>query len=160
MQKRKRYFTIMIVPHSEEATYSFRLPLFVGQLVVALLVIGMAAFFILAYTYRNALQDAEELRILRQANQAQQDEINTFASITQQLLDQVAQIEPGRRDFGGGGRDGRHQTGAARRGGSGSSGETSSGRGAAKRFTFRPGPGSRPGGRQPLHIAEPGSGKG
>lgn len=93
MQKRKRYFTIMIVPHSEEATYSFRLPLFVGQLVVALLVIGMAAFFILAYTYRNALQDAEELRILRQANQAQQDEINTFAGITQQLLDQVAQIE-------------------------------------------------------------------
>lgn len=93
MQKRKRYFTIMIVPHSEEATYSFRLPLFVGQLVVALLVIGMAAFFILAYTYRNALQDAEELRILRQANQAQQDVINTFASITQQLLDQVAQID-------------------------------------------------------------------
>jgi murein DD-endopeptidase MepM/ murein hydrolase activator NlpD len=90
VQKRKRYFTIMIVPHSEEATYSFRLPLFVGQLVVALLVIGMAAFFILAYTYRNALQDAEELRILRQANQAQQDEINTFASITQQLLEQVA----------------------------------------------------------------------
>ncbi len=94
MQKRKRYFTIMIVPHSsEEATYSFRLPLFVGQLVVALLVIGMAAFFILAYTYRNALQDAEELRILRQANQAQQDEINAFAGITQQLLEQMQQVE-------------------------------------------------------------------
>jgi len=94
VQKRKRYFTIMIVPHSsEEATYSFRLPLFVGQLVVALLVIGMAAFFILAYTYRNALQDAEELRILRQANQAQQDEINAFAGITQQLLEQMQQVE-------------------------------------------------------------------
>lgn len=83
----------MIVPHSEEATYSFRLPLFVGQLIVALIVIGLVAFFVLAYTYRNARLDAEELRILRQANQAQQDEINTFASITQQLLDQVAQIE-------------------------------------------------------------------
>ncbi|MFY9384696.1 MAG: M23 family metallopeptidase, partial [Dethiobacteria bacterium] len=63
------------------------------QLVVALLVIGMAAFFILAYTYRNALQDAEELRILRQANQAQQDEINAFAGITQQLLEQMQQVE-------------------------------------------------------------------
>ncbi len=73
MQKRKRYFTIMIVPHSEEATYSFRLPLFVGQLIVALIAAGMVAFFVLAYVYRNALQDAEELRILRQANQAQQD---------------------------------------------------------------------------------------
>lgn len=93
MQKRKRYFTIMIVPHSEEATYSFRLPLFVGQLIVALIAAGMVAFFVLAYVYRNALQDAEELRILRQANQAQQDEINAFANQIQQILEQVAEME-------------------------------------------------------------------
>lgn len=93
MQKRKRYFTIMIVPHSEEATYSFRLPLFVGQLIVALIAAGMVAFFVLAYVYRNALQDAEELRILRQANQVLQDEINAFANQTQQILEQFAEME-------------------------------------------------------------------
>lgn len=93
MQKRKRYFTIMIVPHSEEATYSFRLPLFVGQLIVALIAAGMVAFFVLAYVYRNALQDAEELRILRQANQAQQDEINAFADLTQQMLQRIEEME-------------------------------------------------------------------
>lgn len=92
-QKQKRCFTIMIVPHSEEATYSFRLPLFVGQLIVALSVVGLVAFLFLAYAYRNALLDAEEVRILRQANQVQQDEINTFAGITQQLLERMQQVE-------------------------------------------------------------------
>ncbi len=93
VQKQKRCFTIMIVPHSEEATYSFRLPLFVGQLIVALSVVGLGAFLFLAYAYHNALLDAEEVRILRQANQVQQDEINTFAGITQQLLERMQQVE-------------------------------------------------------------------
>lgn len=93
MQKRKRCFTIMIIPHSEEATYSLRLPLFVGQIVVALMVIGLAGFFILAYSYRSASSEAREARVLRQVNQAQQDEINAFAHETQKLLEQMSQIE-------------------------------------------------------------------
>jgi murein DD-endopeptidase MepM/ murein hydrolase activator NlpD len=93
VQKRKRCFTIMIVPHSEEATYSFRLPLFIGQLIVAFFVVGLAAFLFLAYIYRNARLEAEEVRILRQANQVQQDEINAFAHETQQLLERMQQIE-------------------------------------------------------------------
>lgn len=94
MVKRKnRYFTIMIVPHSEESTYSIRVPLFVGQLLVVLFVIGLAAFLILAYTYNHLLSEAEEVRILRQVNQAQQDEINSFAHETQQLLKRMQEIE-------------------------------------------------------------------
>ena len=68
VQKRKRCFTIMIVPHSEEATYSFRLPLFIGQLIVAFFVVGLAAFLFLAYIYRNARLEAEEVRILSRAH--------------------------------------------------------------------------------------------
>src|SRR5690606_22042533 len=45
------------------------------------------------YSYRNALQDAEELRILRQANQVLQDEINAFANQIQQILEWVAEME-------------------------------------------------------------------
>lgn len=93
VNKKNRCFTIMIVPHSEEATYSIRVPLVVGQLIVALFVIGLAAFFVLAYTYRHALAEAEEVRILRQVNQAQQDEINSFAHETQQLLKRMQEIE-------------------------------------------------------------------
>lgn len=83
----------MIVPHSEETTYSFRLPLFVGQLIVALLVVGLAAFLFLTYIYRNARLEADEVRILRQAHQVQQDEINAFAHETKQLLERMGQIE-------------------------------------------------------------------
>lgn len=93
MKKRRRYFTIMVVPHSEEATYSVRLPLVVGQLMVVLFVLGLTGILVLAYAYRDALQDASEARILRQVNQAQQDEINAFAYETQKLMDQMGQIE-------------------------------------------------------------------
>lgn len=93
MKREKRCFTIMIVPHTEEATYSFRLPLFAAQMAAVFLVVGLVAFLFLAYIYRNARLEAEEMRILRQAHQVQQDEINTFAHETQQLLDRMQQIE-------------------------------------------------------------------
>jgi len=93
MADKKRCFTIMIVPHSEESTYSIRVPLYIGQLVVALCVIGLAAFFVLAYAYSRALTEAEEAAILRRVNQAQQDEIDSFARQTQQLLQQMLEVE-------------------------------------------------------------------
>lgn len=93
MGAKKRYFTIMVVPHSEESTYSIRVPLYVGQLVVALCVIGLAAFFVLAYAYNRLLSEAEEACILRQVNQAQQDEIDSFAQQSQHLLQQMGEIE-------------------------------------------------------------------
>ncbi len=93
MKKRKRYFTIMIVPHTEESTYSIRLPLFVVQLLVAFSALCLAGLLILVYSYRNALNDAKEVQALRQINQAQQDEINAFAYETQKLIEQMGQIE-------------------------------------------------------------------
>ena len=93
MRKRKRYFTIMVVPHSEESTYSMRIPLWVGQVMAVVLVLGFAAVFILAYVYRNVSMEAKEARILRQVNQVQQEEINSFAFETQKLLEQMGQIE-------------------------------------------------------------------
>jgi len=93
VKKRKRYFTIMVVPHSEESTYSLKLPLFIGQFVVALAVLCLAGLLILVYSYRNALHDAKEVQALRQINQAQQDEINAFAFETQKLIEQMSQIE-------------------------------------------------------------------
>ena len=93
MKKQKRYFTIMIVPHTEESTYSLRLPLSVVQLMVALAVVILAALLILAYSYRNALYDAKEVQVLRQVNQVQQGEINNFAIETQRLIEQMQQIE-------------------------------------------------------------------
>jgi len=93
MKKRKRYFTIMVVPHTEESTYSIKLPLFIVQLIVALSVLLLSAFLIFIYSYRSALYDAKEVQALRQINQVQQDEINNFAFQTQKLIEQINQIE-------------------------------------------------------------------
>lgn len=93
MNKRKRYFTIMVVPHTEESTYSMRLPLYIVQLLGALAVLALTGLLILVYSYRNAQHDAREVQALRQVNQAQQDEINALAYATQTLLDQLSQID-------------------------------------------------------------------
>lgn len=93
LKKRKRSFTIMIIPHSEEATCSVRLPLIVGQIVVAVLAVCLAGVLLLAFSYRNTLVDAREARALREVNQVLQDEINEFAFQTQQLLDLMGGIE-------------------------------------------------------------------
>ncbi len=93
MQKRKRCFTIMIIPHSEESTYSLRLPLLVGQLVVALLFVGVIGISVLGYSYLNAVSGAREAEHLRQINRAQQEEINALAIETQKMMEQMHEID-------------------------------------------------------------------
>lgn len=93
MKRPKQYFTLMVVPHSEESTYSLRLPLGVGQFLAVLFVLGIAAYTIVLFAYRGALEDAREASILREVNRLQQDEINALAYETQQLLEQLEQIE-------------------------------------------------------------------
>ena len=93
MKRRKRCFTLMVVPHSEESTYSLRLPLAVGQFLTVLFVLGITAYMVVLFAYRGALEDAREASVLREVNRLQQDEINALAYETQQLLDQLEHIE-------------------------------------------------------------------
>ncbi len=93
MHKRKRCFTIMIIPHSEESTYSIRLPLFIGQVIVALLVIGFVGVSVLGFAYLRASSAAQEAVYLRQINRAQQEEINALAVETQKMMDQMHEID-------------------------------------------------------------------
>lgn len=90
---KKRCFTIMIVPHSEEATYSLRFPLYVLQVAAALLVLGIAGLSLLAYGYLTATAEAREAQALREVNRAQQEEINALAVETQRMMEQVEAID-------------------------------------------------------------------
>lgn len=89
----KRCFTVMIVPHSEEATYSLRIPLYLVQAVVALLVIGVTGFCVLGYAYLKASVEAQEAETLRQLSSAQQEEIDALAIETQRMMEQVHAID-------------------------------------------------------------------
>ncbi len=89
----KRSFTILVIPHSEEATYSAQLPLFAAQMVVAFLVLAVAGLCLLVFSYFRVLADAREVHALREMNRAQQEEINTLAAETQRMMEQVKAID-------------------------------------------------------------------
>jgi murein DD-endopeptidase MepM/ murein hydrolase activator NlpD len=89
----KRSFTIMVIPHSEESTYSARLPLFAVQLTVAFLVLLVAGLCLLVFSYFRVLADAREVQALRELNRAQQEEINALAAETQRMMEQVKAID-------------------------------------------------------------------
>ncbi len=92
-KKEKRCFTIMIVPHSEEATFSLRLPLFVVQVAVGILVLGVAGFSALGYAYLKAAAEAREAQALRDLNRAQQEEIDSLAIETERMMDQLRDVD-------------------------------------------------------------------
>lgn len=92
-RKRSSFFTIMIVPHSEESVYSFRMPLFVGKLLVALLVVAIGGFATLLHSYLHTRQEAQEAQILRQVNQVLQEEINAWALEIEWINEDINKIE-------------------------------------------------------------------
>lgn len=93
MKKLKSCFTVIIIPHSEESTYSLRLPLRVGQLAVAAMIIGLSLLMVMVCSYRQVLEESRETRGLREENRQQHDEMNICAFETQQLLTQIEQVE-------------------------------------------------------------------
>ena len=92
-ERQKRCFTIMVIPHSEEATFSLRLPLFKIQLFVLFLAIIIAAVGILGYSYLKVSAEAGQVEELRQINRAQQEEIDTLAVETKQAMNQVDELD-------------------------------------------------------------------
>ncbi len=92
-KKEKRCFTIMIVPHSEENTFSWRLPLYVVQIVVVLMVLGVAGFSALGYAYLKVAAEASEAHALRQLNRAQQEEIDALAIETERMMGQIRDVD-------------------------------------------------------------------
>lgn len=90
---KKRCFTVMIIPHSEEATYSLRVPFYVLQIIVGLLVFSVVGVSVLGYAYHRAAVRAEEASTLRQINRAQQEEIDALAVETQRMLEQIQAID-------------------------------------------------------------------
>lgn len=93
MKKQSRCCTVMIVPHSEEATYSLRLPLGAAQVAVILLAALLVAFLAMLYSYREAFSQIGDIHSLREQNRVQQDQINAYAYETQKLLDKIIKVE-------------------------------------------------------------------
>ena len=90
---KKRCFTVMVVPHTEESTFSLRIPLFAVQLLVVFLVLVVAGVAVLGYAYIKVSADAEEVELLRQVNRSQQENINALAIETEKMMEQIQSID-------------------------------------------------------------------
>ena len=93
MEKTKSCFTMIIVPHSEETTYSLRLSLKAVRLLVGALIAGLSLFMMIACSYRQVWNESLEARSLREENRRQNEEMNLCAFETQQLLAQFERVE-------------------------------------------------------------------
>lgn len=84
---------MIIVPHSEETTYSLRLSLKAVRLLVGALIAGLSLFMMIACSYRQVWNESLEARSLREENRRQNEEMNLCAFETQQLLAQFERVE-------------------------------------------------------------------
>lgn len=93
MKKTKyRTFTVMLIPHTEESTFSFRLPLFICQAFCVFL-LGVAVFLlIMASSYLNLLAQNDELQYLRKVSRAQREEIDALAQQEEELLQETESL--------------------------------------------------------------------
>ncbi|MDY6825863.1 MAG: peptidoglycan DD-metalloendopeptidase family protein [Bacillota bacterium] len=90
---KNRCFTIMIVPHSEEDTFSLKLPLYVVKLAAAVVVLFIIGFGLMGFAYLRASSEAKEAQSLREINRAQQEEIDTLAVETQKMMEQLDEVD-------------------------------------------------------------------
>ena len=90
---RKRYFTIMLVPHSEKAVLSFRIPWYFLELLFALL--GAAAIALLVFTnsYQKMSSDLFQLQQLRRLSQEQKEQIDFLSQQAQEVQQNLRKVE-------------------------------------------------------------------
>ncbi|MFO7952071.1 MAG: peptidoglycan DD-metalloendopeptidase family protein [Bacillota bacterium] len=90
---KKRCFTIMIIPHTEETTISLRLPFYAVQFIVILAALLVTGLGLLGFSYLKVAAEAEQVEELRQINQAQQEEIDALALETEQAMNKVVELD-------------------------------------------------------------------
>jgi len=87
-KKQKCCFTIIVIPHSEESTFSLRLPPYAVQIAIFIIALIISGLGLLCYSYLKVSADASHLKELHQRNRAQQEEIDALAIETQKAKKQ------------------------------------------------------------------------
>ena len=90
--KKERTFTILIIPHSEDSVFSFRLSLFCFQL-ICLLVMGSIVFTLFTYkNFRKAEKKLTEMQEIQLENYFLRENMDLFAQETEELKMQLSQM--------------------------------------------------------------------
>ena len=92
-KNKKRCFTIMVIPHSEESTFSLCIPFYGIQLAIMLLLVIIASSTFLGYSFLKVSAEASQVEDLRQINRAQEQEINALAIETEKAMNQILELD-------------------------------------------------------------------
>lgn len=90
--KKKRIFTIIVIPHSEDSVFSFRFSLLFVQ-VLCLIVLGGIVFSLIVFNnYQAAGKKVAEMQEIESENQALKANMDLLAQETEELKAQLAQM--------------------------------------------------------------------
>ncbi len=92
-EKQERCFTILVIPHSEEATFSLRFSISAVKFAVIIAVLIISGFGFLGYSYLMVSAEANRVEELRQINRAQKEEIDALAIETEKAMNQINELD-------------------------------------------------------------------
>jgi len=93
MKNKGRHFTVMIIPHTEEAVWSLRMPLFLMQIAGVLVVLALLAAFVVFQSYQRLQQENMFAERLREENRLLNEQVDVLAGTTEDLRLQLEEVE-------------------------------------------------------------------
>ncbi len=90
---RKRFFTIIVIPHNEETVLNLRIPLYLFQAMAILLVAGLVCGYVLLSDNLHVQENSAEISRLQAVNRALYEDIDRMTIETERLLEQAEEME-------------------------------------------------------------------
>lgn len=93
MKNKGRYFTLLVIPHTEDTVLNIRVPLFILQLASVLIVVSLLAAFIVFQSYLKLQHEMGVAENMRDENRILNEQIDLLTSFTENLMLKVEQVE-------------------------------------------------------------------
>lgn len=92
-KNKKRYFTIMIIPHTEENVFSIRIPMYLFQLTGIFLVAALIISFVWFRSSQKLQEEVADIRRLREEKRILNEQIDLMTRETEELIHYIDRIE-------------------------------------------------------------------
>lgn len=91
--RRRRFFTVMVVPHTEKAVLSFRIPTYAVEAFFALVGAAVIAALLFTNSYQKLTAQVQELQHLRQLTQEQRGQLENLTREAEAVRESLRRVE-------------------------------------------------------------------
>ncbi len=92
MKNKGGHFTVLVIPHTEDAVLNIRVPLFILQLASVLVVVSLLVAFIVFQSYLKLQNETGVAVQMQDENRILNEQLHLLTSITEDLMFQVEQV--------------------------------------------------------------------